>query len=51
MIVALLAAHVLVIAVFVARVRVIIVFEIVVVAVSVCMFELHFHLDSVLNFF
>ena len=50
MIVALLAAHILVVAVIVASVRVIVVFEIVVVAVSVCMLELHFRLNSVLYF-
>ena len=50
MIVALLAAHVLVMAVIVARVCAIIVFEIVVVAVSVCMLKLHLRLDSVLYF-
>ena len=46
----LLAAHVLVMAAVVVRVRVIIVFEIVVVAMSVCMLELHFRLNSILYF-
>ena len=46
----LLAAHVPVIAVVVARVHVIIVFETAVVEVSVCMLELHFRVNSVLYF-
>ena len=46
----LLAAHVPIVAVVVARVRVIIFFEIVVVAVSVCMLKLHPRLNSALYF-
>ena len=46
MIVALLAAHGLVMAVVIARAHVIIVFGFVVVAVSVCMFKLHLRLNS-----
>ena len=46
----LLAAHVPVIAVVVARVRVIIVFETDVVEVSVCMLELHLRVNFVLYF-
>ena len=47
---ALFAAHALVMAVVVACVRVIIVFEIVAVAASACMLELHLRLNSVLYF-
>ena len=47
---ALLAAPVLVIAVVIVRAHVVIVFEIVVVTASVCMFNLHLRLDFVLYF-
>ena len=48
---ALLAAHVYVTAVFVARVRVVVVFQIVIIVVSVCLFELHLGVNTVLNLF
>ena len=50
MIMALLAAHVLVTAVVVVRARMVIVFEIIVIAEPVRMFDLHFGLNSVLYF-